>query len=118
MSSAHDEAKKTLEELFPKPEKPCPPAPDYHVPDKDTCSHGWISHDPDGNTYYLVCNCEDPANPWPPRGPTDGPKECNCYYCWGKPRADRGRDPCESFNHHCEMCHELGHCTEIACQET
>ncbi len=118
MPKSHAEVKKELEELFPKPETPQSPAPDYHVPDHYTCSYGWISHDADNKTIWLDCNCEDPSNPWPPRGATDGPKECHCYFCWGKPRADRGRDPCENFDHHCEMCHEAGHCTALTCQET
>jgi len=106
-----------LHEILPPPEAPCPPPPDHHDPSAtpDACKHGWVSTGKDGEPCWLICDCEDPSRPWAPRAPTDGPVNCTCYHCFGRPREDRGRDPCEYADHHCEMCHDLGHCTALAC---
>lgn len=88
-----------------------PSAPAYHV-DSDHCLLGWIGGDP---PQWLGCDCEDPANPVAPRLATDGPRDCNCHLCSGRPRHERGREPCEYADHHCDMCHDAGLCTTFAC---
>lgn len=96
------------------PKEPLPPPPAHHVADDyGHCKYGWIHlSDP---PRWRLCDCEDPAEPWPPRSQTDGPRDCECYLCGGKPRRDRGRAPCEHADHHCEECHEHGICTTLAC---
>lgn len=103
---------------WPKPAEPCPPAPFHHVPDPegDYCHYGWISSNETGEPIWCLCDCEDPADPWPPHGPTDGPRDCTCYHCMRKPRRDRGFAMCEYANHHCDSCHVAGSCTTLACR--
>ena len=99
------------------PKTPCPDPPAHHV-DTDACFHGWQSWDKEnGEAIWVLCDCEDPANPWPPRKITDGPIDCNCYFCMGKPRQNRGRAKCENENHHCDSCHIKRQCTTIECIE-
>lgn len=99
---------------LPLPAGPCPPAPSWHV-ESDACRHGWVSLRDDGPA-WLLCDCENPADPWPARLPTDGPRDCECAICYGRPRRDRGRiDGCEYRDHHCEGCHERRLCTEETC---
>ena len=88
-------------------------APPWHIDDPDHCAHGWT----DG-TQWGVCDCEDPANPWPSRVPGDGPRDCMCFGCHDhQPRHERGRlTRCEYKDHHCEDCHENQHCTAMECR--
>lgn len=102
---------KTIDELlaeFGTPDGPPPIAPPWHV-ESYACHHGWII----GGTEWGICNCEDPANPWPQRSPGDGPRDCACFGCEGhEPRYERGRiKSCEYKNHHCDDCHENRRCT-------
>lgn len=103
----------TLEELLAeRPDGPCPDAPAWHVESRG-CYYGWIS----GGTTWILCDCEDPAHPWPPRELGDGPRDCECFGCHDhEPRWERGKlKNCEYKDHHCDMCHEHGHCTIAAC---
>lgn len=88
--------------------------PDYH---KETpeCQYESFSYDVDDVPYWLPCDCQDPANPWPERLATDGRPYCNCHLCSGKARKDRGRAPCEYAEHHCYNCHEQKYCRTIEC---
>lgn len=111
------------------PDGPCPPAPPWHV-DSPACLHGWIGESrtlgmPADETVinkpaWLLCDCEDPANPWPARQPTDGPRDCACAICHGhEPRSERGRlDGCENRDHHCDSCHGRRLCTTTECAFT
>lgn len=94
------------------PDYPAPIAPSWHV-DSYNCSHGWII----GGVEWGLCDCENPADPWPPRGQGDGPRDCQCFYCADhKPRHQRGRlVNCEYKNHHCDDCHEHRLCTIALC---
>lgn len=96
------------------PDEPLPPAPPWHV-DSHACLHGWIECAPD--PAWLICDCEDPANPWPARVIGDGPRDCACFHCMGhKPRRERGKIAlCEYKDHHCEDCHEHRRCSIAAC---
>lgn len=99
--------------LGDEPKTPLPAAPPWHV-DSDACPYGMFHvGDP---SEWIPCDCEDPASPWPPRSLVDGPKGCNCYFCMDKPQRDKGRNPCESYNHHCETCHSTAQCTALACK--
>lgn len=106
---------KTINELLEEsgtPEGPPPVAPPWHIP-SDNCRHGWII----GGDTWGVCDCEDPANPWPPRVPGDGPRDCRCFGCVDhEPRHERGRiADCEYKDHHCDNCHEHRRCTVAEC---
>lgn len=108
-------APQTIEELLAEmgtPDYPLPPAPPWHVDDIHNCSYGWT----DGKTWG-VCNCEDPAHPWPPREPGDGPRDCQCFGCHEhEPRWERGKvRGCEYKDHHCDDCHEHQRCTIAEC---
>lgn len=46
-----------------------------------------------------------------------GPKTCDCYHCAGKPADAKGKQPCEYYDHHCDLCHERGICTAHACRD-
>lgn len=99
------------------PAEPQPPPPAHHSSasaESFDCAYGAVSGDP---PRWLPCDCEDPANPWPPRAANDGPIDCQCSVCCGKqPRHMRGRlVGCEYRDHHCEFCHEQKICTVIAC---
>ena len=101
-----------LLEEFGTPAYPMPIPPPWHVDDSHNCAHGWT----DG-TKWGVCDCEDPANPWPSRAPGDGPRDCRCFGCEGRqPRHERGRiAACEYKDHHCDDCHEHRRCTLVGC---
>lgn len=106
----------TIDELLAEigePDHPCPPAPAWHV-DTDACQHGWITDIP---PRWILCDCEDPANPWPVRDPSDGPIDCSCYGCLDhEPRWERGKlNNCEYKDHHCEWCHNDNLCTTAEC---
>lgn len=105
---------KTINDLleeFGTPDHPMPIAPPWHVDDPHSCTHGWT----DGTT-WSICDCEDPANPWPPRIQGDGPRDCSCFGCMDQPRRERGKVPgCEYKDHHCDMCHEHRRCTIAEC---
>lgn len=109
-----------FEDLIPTPETPLPPAPAWHV-DSRACPHGWIvGHATEGGgvaSAWGVCDCEDPAHPWPPRASVDGPRDCGCHACdRHQPRWERGRlARCEHRDHHCAYCHERGACTRLEC---
>lgn len=45
-----------------------------------------------------------------------GPKGCDCAFCADKPADKKGQQPCEYYDHHCEVCHERGYCTARMCQ--
>lgn len=96
------------------PTDPQPGAPPWHI-ESHACDHGWIGHA--DKPYWLVCDCEDPANPWPVRESADGPVDCTCAICLGhKPRWMRGKlEGCEYKNHHCPNCHEGRLCTVVEC---
>ena len=89
--------------------------PPYHK-FTDACSYGAVGY-PNDKATWLACDCEDPANPWPPRLSTDGPVNCECSLCNSKPRIERGREPCEYASHHCESCHAGATCTTIECKK-
>lgn len=106
---------KTINELLEEmgtPNYPLPAAPSWHVDDMHNCSYGWT----DGETWGL-CNCEDPAHPWPLRVPGDGPRDCSCFGCHDhEPRWERGKlKGCEYKDHHCDMCHEHKLCSISEC---
>lgn len=108
---------KTMEELLEelgRPDYPMPEAPPWHVDDVDNCAHGWII----GGDKWGVCDCENPAEPWPLRVQGDGPRDCNCFGCHEhKPRHERGRIAgCEYKDHHCDYCHETGLCSLVECE--
>lgn len=112
------EPAKTIEDLlkeFGEPDGPMPAPPPWHVDDDDShsCPHGWII----GGVEWGICDCEDPAHPWPPRVPGDGPRDCVCFGCMDhKPRHERGRiRACEYTDHHCDDCHEHERCTIESC---
>ena len=71
---------------FGTPDGPPPVAPPWHV-ESYACLHGWIvggrsrSRPIIGGVEWGICDCEDPANPWPPRAPGDGPQDCACFGC-------------------------------------
>jgi len=107
----------TIEDLLKElgePEGPLPAAPPWHV-DSHACLHGWISHG--ATPEWLLCDCEDPAAPWPARVPGDGPRDCACFGCEAqKPRWERGKlKGCEYKDHHCDDCHAHQRCTISAC---
>lgn len=97
------------------PTDPQPSAPAHHV-ESHACGYGSIGYPNDVATWN-ACDCEDPANPWPSRLPTDGQIDCDCSLCSGKPRVERGREPCEYAAHHCDNCHERKTCTTIECKK-
>jgi hypothetical protein len=108
---------KTIEELLLEdgvPEGALPPAPPWHV-DSDACQHGWIRMGT--KPEWILCDCEDPANPWPARLPGDGPRDCSCFGCQDhEPRWERGKlSSCEHKDHHCPYCHDQRRCTIPAC---
>ncbi len=107
---------KTSVTIWAPPEEPCPDPPAHHVA-TDACRHNWITWNDKNEPIWILCDCEDPIKPWPARKPTDGPVDCDCYFCMGKPRQDRGRAHCENENHHCKHCHGKGQCTTIECIE-
>ncbi len=41
----------------------------------------------------------------------NGPRDCDCSECMGKPDAERGKPPCEYANHCCDFCHLDEICT-------
>ncbi len=96
------------------PKKPCPPAPGYHV-DSYACLYGLVGGDPPA---WLPCDCEDPASPWPPRPAVAGPRGCSCYHCADKSQRDKGLEPCEIYDHHCDYCHDKGLCSAMKCKES
>lgn len=105
----------TIDEIlaeFGTPAGPPPSAPSWHV-ESHACLHGWII----GGVEWGSCDCEDPANPWPPRVLGDGPRDCMCFACEGHtPRHERGRIAgCEYKQHHCEDCHANKRCTIAEC---
>ena len=107
----------TIEDLLKEdgePEGPLPAAPPWHV-DSHACQHGWIRCGV--RPEWILCNCEDPASPWPPRDPDDGPRDCSCFGCEShEPRWERGKlRGCEYKAHHCDDCHEHQRCTISAC---
>jgi hypothetical protein len=110
----------TIEELLEewgRPEGPCPPAPPWHVESTGAhgCHYGAISYeDP---PVWVLCDCEDPAHPWPARVPGDGPRDCGCFGCNDhEPRSERGKIAnCEHKDHHCIFCHERSLCTIPEC---
>jgi len=107
----------TIEDLLKElgePEGPLPAVPLWHV-DSHACFHGWISYG--AKPEWLLCDCEDPAAPWPARVPGDGPRDCACFGCEAhKPRSERGKlKGCEYKDHHCDNCHEHRRCTISAC---
>lgn len=101
-------------EDFPK--EPMPTAPAHHNESSTyDCQYGWILGEP---PRWGECDCEDPANPWPPRALTDGPVDCSCGTgCSGhQPRVERGRlESCEYRDHHCDTCHAEKICTTVEC---
>jgi hypothetical protein len=103
-------------DIFEKPSTPRPTPPPYHVESR-SCRHGWVGWDSENKPTWFTCDCEDPENPWPPRKPTDGPVDCDCYFCHDKDRQDRGREGCEYDNHHCDDCHSHQRCTTTPCLE-
>ena len=111
------ETAQTIEDILKEagePDGELPPAPPWHV-ESYACLHGWISYGV--KPEWLLCDCEDPANPWPARVPGDGPRDCACFGCQEHaPRWKRGKlAACEYKDHHCEMCHEHRRCTIAAC---
>lgn len=112
-----DDRSMTIEDILKEagmPSEQLPPAPSWHI-DASVCQYGWIEYGVE--PAWLLCNCEDPANPWPPRSPGDGPRDCRCFACEGhEPRWERGKlKDCEYKDHHCDYCHTKGLCTIAAC---
>lgn len=109
---------KTINELleeYGKPDEPMPEAPPWHVDGIHNCAHGWIiGGEP---PTWGICDCEDPATPWPPRVIGDGPRDCQCFGCHCHvPRYERGKlAECEYKDHHCDNCHENRRCTIMEC---
>jgi hypothetical protein len=109
----------TIEDLLKEagePDGELPPAPPWHVESEShACLYGWIRYG--AKPEWILCNCEDPASPWPARVPGDGPRDCACFGCQDhEPRWERGKlAACEHKDHHCQWCHEQRRCSIAEC---